>query len=98
VEERLRGYVVYRPAHRLRVEITYQIFRRDVQGELALPLQWDTDRLTIFQELRELMLRYGWPDNFDREGCRDAMLEWGEEKTRKDIDEMKQRHQLALNT
>jgi hypothetical protein len=26
------------------------------------------------------------------------MLEWGEEKTRKDIDEMKQRHQLALNT
>jgi hypothetical protein len=44
------------------------------------------------------MLRYGWPDNFDREGCRDAMLEWGEEKTRKDIDEMKQRHQLALNT
>jgi hypothetical protein len=52
--------------------------------------------LTICQELRELMLRYGWPDNFDREGCKDAILEWGEERTRKDIDEIKQR-QLVLD-
>jgi hypothetical protein len=27
------------------------------------------------------MLSHGWPDNFDRESCRNAMLERDEEKS-----------------
>jgi hypothetical protein len=29
------------------------------------------------------MLRYGWPDEFDREGCRTAMLQWEQEKLKR---------------
>jgi hypothetical protein len=29
------------------------------------------------------MLNYGWPDNFDRESCRNDMLERDQEKLKK---------------
>jgi hypothetical protein len=28
-----------------------------------------------------IMLRHGWPNSFDREGCRDAMLSWDQKKS-----------------
>jgi hypothetical protein len=40
-------------------------------------VDWLTD---ISQELKALMLKFGWPDEFDREGCRNAMLEWEQKR------------------
>jgi hypothetical protein len=34
------------------------------------------------------MLKYGWPDNFDRERCRSAMLEREQEKLRQKYNEL----------
>jgi hypothetical protein len=28
-----------------------------------------------------MMLRHGWPDNFNREGCKSSMLTWDQEKS-----------------
>ncbi|KAF2649565.1 hypothetical protein K491DRAFT_668733 [Lophiostoma macrostomum CBS 122681] len=37
---------------------------------------WGEEDGDQYEELRQLMIRHGWPDDFDREGCKKAMLEW----------------------
>ena len=40
--------------------------------------------LTVFgvaQELQQIFQSHGWPHDFDREGCKKSLIEWGEKRT-----------------